>query len=117
MSYINLLSIGSQGGWTIALVGYGIVFTALISLVIVFVNLPKLLQINLRSKLKKQGKSSANSESLNIEGNVNAAIAMALYMHFDQIHDEESNIITIKKVTKNYSPWSSKIYGVMNQPR
>jgi len=117
MSYINLLSIGSQGGWTIALVGYGIVFTALIALVIVFVNLPRLLQINLRSKLKKQGKSSSNSENLNIEGNVNAAIAMALYMHFDQIHDEESNIITIKKVTKNYSPWSSKIYGVMNQPR
>jgi Na+-transporting methylmalonyl-CoA/oxaloacetate decarboxylase gamma subunit len=117
MSYINLLSIGSQGGWTIALVGYGIVFTALIALVIVFVNLPRLLQINLRSKLKKQGKSSANIENLNIEGNVNAAIAMALFMHFDQIHDEESNIITIKKVTKNYSPWSSKIYGVMNQPR
>jgi Na+-transporting methylmalonyl-CoA/oxaloacetate decarboxylase gamma subunit len=116
MSYINLLSIGSQGGWTIALVGYGIVFTALIALVIVFVNLPKLLQINLRSKLKKQGKTSTN-ESLDIEGNVNAAIAMALYLHFGQIHDEESNIITIKKVTKNYSPWSSKIYGLMNQPR
>ena len=63
MSYINLLSIGSQGGWTIALVGYGIVFTALIALVIVFVNLPKLLQINLRSKLKKQGKSSSNNEN------------------------------------------------------
>lgn len=117
MSYINLLSIGSQGGWTIALVGYGIVFTALIALVIVFVNLPKLLQIKLRSKLKKEGKPSAHVEDLNIEGNVNAAIAMALHLHFDQIHDEESNIITIKKVTKNYSPWSSKIYGVMNQPR
>ncbi|RXQ96173.1 hypothetical protein EO244_04850 [Ancylomarina salipaludis] len=117
MSYINLLSIGSQGGWTVALVGYGIVFVALVALVIVFVNLPKLLQINLRSKLKKQGKVSSDSEDLSIEGSVNAAIAMALYMHFDQIHDEESNIITIKKVTKNYSPWSSKIYGVMNQPR
>ncbi|MCZ4695287.1 hypothetical protein DWB61_10665 [Ancylomarina euxinus] len=117
MSYINLLSIGSQGGWTIALVGYGIVFVALVSLVIVFVNLPKLLQIKLRSKLKKQGKPTANIGELDIEGSVNAAIAMALFMHFDQIHDEESNIITIKKVTKNYSPWSSKIYGVMNQPR
>ncbi len=117
MSYINLLSIGSQGGWTIALVGYGIVFVALIALVIVFVNLPKLLQINLRSKLKKEGKSTDNIENLDIDGDVNAAIVMALYMHFDQIHDDESNIITIKKVTKNYSPWSSKIYGVMNQPR
>ena len=117
MSYINLLSIGSQGGWTIAFVGYAIVFTALIVLVLVFLVLPKVLHINLRTKLKKEGKSSANIDDLNIEGNVNAAIAMALYLHFEQIHDDESNIITIKKVTKNYSPWSSKIYGVMNQPR
>ncbi|MDE5417680.1 OadG family protein [Labilibaculum sp. DW002] len=53
MSYINLLSIGSQGGWTIAIVGYSIVFIALVLLVIVFINLPKLLQLNLRKKLVK----------------------------------------------------------------
>jgi glutaconyl-CoA/methylmalonyl-CoA decarboxylase subunit delta len=114
---MNILSIGSQGGWTIAAVGYGIVFLALVLLVIVFINLPKILQLNLRKKLVKEGKPCADVDDLNIEGGVNAAIAMALHLHFDQIHDEESNIITIKKVTKNYSPWSSKIYGVMNQPR
>jgi Na+-transporting methylmalonyl-CoA/oxaloacetate decarboxylase gamma subunit len=117
MSVVNLLSIGSQGGWTVALVGYSIVFVALVTLVIVFVNLPKLLQLNLRKKLIREGKSCANVQDLNMEGNVNAAIAMALHLHFDKMHDEESNIITIKKITKNYSPWSSKIYGVMNQPR
>ena len=114
---MNILSIGSQGGWTVAIVGYSIVFLALVLLVIVFMNLPKLLQLNLRKKLVKEGKPCAEVKDLNIEGNVNAAIAMALHMHFNQLHDEESNIITIKKVTKNYSPWSSKIYGVMNQPR
>lgn len=114
---MNLLSIGSQGGWTVAVVGYTIVFVALILLVIVFVQLPKLLQLNVRKKLVRQGKPCAEVDDLNIEGNVNAAISMALHLHFNQIHDEESNIITIKKVTKNYSPWSSKIYGVMNQPR
>ncbi|MFA8436372.1 MAG: OadG family protein [Marinifilaceae bacterium] len=117
MSVVNLLSIGSQGGWTVALVGYSIVFIALVALVIVFVNLPKLLQLNLKKKLVREGKPAADVQDLNVEGNVNAAIAMALHMHFDQLHDEESNIITIKKITKNYSPWSSKIYGVMNQPR
>lgn len=114
---MNILSIGSQGGWTVAIVGYSIVFLALVLLVIVFMNLPKLLQLNLRKKLVKEGKPCAEVKDLNIEGNVNAAIAMALHMHFNQLHDEESNIITIKKVTKNYSPWSSKIYGVNNQPR
>jgi len=114
---MNILSIGSQGGWTVAIVGYSIVFVALVLLVIVFVNLPKLLHLNLRKKLVKEGKACAESDDLSIEGGVNAAIAMALHLHFDQIHDDESNIITIKKVTKNYSPWSSKIYGVMNQPR
>jgi Na+-transporting methylmalonyl-CoA/oxaloacetate decarboxylase gamma subunit len=114
---MNILSIGSQGGWTVAIVGYSIVFLALLLLVIVFMNLPKLLQLNLRKKLVKEGKPCAEVKDLNVEGNVNAAIAMALHMHFNQLHDEESNIITIKKVTKNYSPWSSKIYGVNNQPR
>jgi len=114
---MNLLSIGSQGGWTVAIVGYSIVFIALVLLVFVFSSLPKLLQLNLRKKLVKEGKPCAEAEDLNVEGNVNAAIAMALHMHFNQLHDEESNIITIKKVTKNYSPWSSKIYGVMNQPK
>ncbi|MBN2597506.1 MULTISPECIES: OadG family protein [Labilibaculum] len=114
---MNILSIGSQGGWTVAIVGYSIVFVALVLLVIVFVNLPKLLHLNLRKKLVREGRSGSETDDLNIEGGVNAAIAMALHMHFNQNHDDESNIITIKKVTKNYSPWSSKIYGVMNQPR
>ena len=50
-------------------------------------------------------------------GEVNAAIATALYMYFNELHDDESNIITIKKVSKFYSPWSSKIYGLRNQLR
>ncbi len=115
--YTNVLSISAQGGWTVAIVGYSIVFVALVLLVIVFTNLPKLLQIKLRQKLAKEGKSRDEIKDLNIEGDVNAAIAMALYMHFNQLHDEESNVITIKKITKKYSPWNSKIYGVMNQPR
>lgn len=114
---MNILSIGSQGGWTVAIVGYSIVFIALVLLVIVFINLPKLLQFNFKKKLEKAGKSCVGTDDLDIEDGVNAAIAMALHMHFNQNHDDESNIITIKKVTKNYSPWSSKIYGVMNQPR
>lgn len=43
---------------------------------------------------------------------VYAAIAMALHDCFEIAHDVESNIITIEKVNKRYTPWSSKIYGL-----
>jgi len=38
---------------------------------------------------------------------VNAAISMAIYLFLDEIHDQESGKITIKKVSKRYSPWSA----------
>ncbi len=44
----------------------------------------------------------------------NAAIAMALYLCLDEIHDEESNVITIRRVSRIYSPWSSKLYSMRN---
>jgi hypothetical protein len=43
-----------------------------------------------------------------------AAIAMALYLYFNEIHDQESDIITVKRVSKTYSPWSSKLYSMRN---
>jgi Oxaloacetate decarboxylase, gamma chain. len=45
-------------------------------------------------------------------GEIIAAISMALYDYFSEKHDKESNIVTIKKVNKPYSPWNSKIYGL-----
>lgn len=102
-------------GYTIAVVGYVIVFLALLALIIVFNNIPKLLNIINKRKLEKKGKA-VKTESLNIDVDVNAAIAMAIYLYFNELHDEESGVITIQKVKKSYSPWSSKIYGVLNQP-
>jgi hypothetical protein len=49
------------------------------------------------------------------EGAVFAAIATALYEVTEDVHDVESTVITIQKVTRRYSPWSSKIYGLREQ--
>lgn len=49
-------------------------------------------------------------------GEVIAAIALALNEHLDA-HDRESTILTINKVRRAYSPWSSKIYGLREVPR
>lgn len=103
---------------TVTLVGYGIVFTALVFMYFVYTMMPKILNLNIRQRLRKQGKhSEAEVESFDIPGEVNAAISMALHMHFNEMHDEESNVMTIKKVSKRYSPWSSKIYGLNTYSR
>lgn len=46
-----------------------------------------------------------------------AAIALAMHMYKNEIHDRESFTITLKKVSKIYSPWSSKIYTLRQNPR
>ena len=40
------------------------------------------------------------------------AISAAVFLYFDEVHDNESNVIKIKRVQRRYSPWNSKIYGV-----
>ncbi len=49
-------------------------------------------------------------------GEVIAAIAMALNEHLDA-HDRENTILTINKVRRAYSPWSSKIYSLRENPQ
>jgi hypothetical protein len=51
---------------------------------------------------------------VSISADENAAICTALYLYFNEMHDEEKYVMTVKKVSRTYSPWSSKIYGVMN---
>lgn len=103
---------------TIALVCMAMVFLILFILLAVYLMIPKLLDIYFKKNLEKEGKLKPDYDSRPpVEGNVNAAIAMALHLYASDMHDEESNIITIEKVQESYSPWRSKIYGVMNDPR
>ncbi len=111
-------SAAAGSGVTVAIVGWLIVFAALVLLVIVFSQTPKIIYYNTRKKLKEKTKQTVvTDDELHIAGDVSAAISTALYLFFDEIHDEESNIITIKRVRKTYSPWSSKIYGLRVWPR
>lgn len=95
---------------SVAVIGYVIVFGALVLLVFVYNLLPKFINFKARRKLRKEGKCD-DCEVDHIEGDVSAAISMALYLHFNEIHDEESDVITIKRISRQYTPWSSKIYS------
>jgi Na+-transporting methylmalonyl-CoA/oxaloacetate decarboxylase gamma subunit len=111
------LSFLLQDGLTISLVGIAIVFTSLIILFKAFDWISRLVSMNIRSRLRKQGKPvNGGSDSLMIPADHSAAIAMALYLYFE-LHDEESNVITIDRVSRTYSPWSSKIYSMRGTGR
>ncbi len=98
----------------IAIVGYVVVFIALVALYALFRSLPGFIKMRFRKGRTKKGKQIIENEKV-MSGEETAAIAMALYLVFDEMHDEESRVLTIKKVSKAYSPWSSKIYAVRNQ--
>jgi hypothetical protein len=97
---------------TLAFVGYMIVFAALIALYYVFQYMPVLLNFFTRMKLKKKGVDEEIIDDLTISGEVSAAISTSLFLYFNEMHDDEKTVLTITKISKRYSPWSSKIYNV-----
>jgi glutaconyl-CoA/methylmalonyl-CoA decarboxylase subunit delta len=100
-------------GITVSIVGFGIVLFSLALLSVVFSRLPKIINLKLKKKSRNKANTGTDEKTdKHIEGNVTAAISLALHLYFDEMHDEESNIVTIKQVRKAYSPWSSKIYSV-----
>jgi Na+-transporting methylmalonyl-CoA/oxaloacetate decarboxylase gamma subunit len=104
-------------GLGMTVIGYVIVFIALLLLYLVFYNISKVLTLKLRRLLRREGIIDKEKKDISIPGEVNAAIAMALHLYFQEMHDEETAILTINRASKIYSPWSSKIYGLRQHPR
>lgn len=45
-----------------------------------------------------------------------AAVALAVKMYQEDLHINESTVITINRASRVYSPWSSKIHGIPSTP-
>ena len=41
-----------------------------------------------------------------------AAIAAAVHLYHEELHDEEDGIITIQKVEREWTPWNAKFYNM-----
>lgn len=105
-------------GIVMAFIAMAVVFTALILLYLTFKYVAKLYGVDFKKSRKKEtAEETKPSSSEEISGEVYAAIALALHLYRNQLHDMEDTVITIKKVAKAYSPWSSKIYGLRRTPR
>ena len=104
-------------GWLVTISGFLIVIIALIILCLIFASFSKL--INIKSNKNNdentvEDKTVKTSNSTNVDNDVAVAIALALALAAD-VHDQESDIITIEHIQRRYSPWSSKYYGMNNQ--
>lgn len=118
MILLTQLSNIQEEGIVISITGYLIVFLALLLLYYSFKMASRFLRYNIQQKLKRLGKMPKikENQSFEIPGQVVAAIAMTIYLSHE-LHDEESNVLTIKKASRAYSPWSSKIYGLQDFKR
>ena len=108
---------------------YGVIMT-IIAMIAVFIPLWVLYRIfefignvnqgkfKLRRKkdTKVEGSVAAETGEEQISGEVIVAISAALHFYKENQHDLESEIITIKRASKLYSPWSSKIHNLTKTP-
>ncbi len=100
--------------WIVTLGGFLIVIMALIILFIIFAGFSKLVNHDFKT-FKREKKTSAPSTSTaagwKVDEDLAVVIGLALSLS-KEVHDEESGLMTIKRVERPYSPWNSKIYGL-----
>ena len=105
-------------GIGMTLIAMSVVFSALALLFIIFKNIGRAFTRTRKvAQVKKTGAVQTASAPAEISGEVNAAVAMALYLYQNEMHDFENTVLTVKKVARTYSPWSSKIYTLRKNPR
>lgn len=108
-----------SSGFALTLISMLVVFGALILLYFMYrlsgyLN-QKSFTVKVKVKNEKKGEPDTQSEVV-LSSEVNAAIALGIHLFVEQAHDFENTTITLKKISRPYSPWSSKIYGIRNNP-
>lgn len=109
-------------GVAMMMIAMSVVFSALALLYLFFKNTSFFYKIDVKKLLcylrrKPECEEEEESEDEGLPGEVVSAIALALHLYQNELHDHENSILTIKKVSRTYSPWSSKIYGLRQMPR
>ncbi len=104
-------------GIGMALISMSVVFSALAFLFLFFKGLGFLMTKDARKASELARVTTPGIVKQGLSGEVNAAIVMALYLYGNELHDQEDPVITMTKVSRTYSPWSSKIYGLRKSPR
>ena len=101
--------------WVVTVGGFCIVITALVILFLIFTGFSKLVNHDFKkAKKEKKANEAPNTSTAagwKVDDDLAMVIGLALALAKD-VHDEESGLVTIQRVERRYSPWSSKIYGL-----
>ena len=109
-------------GIGMAITAMAVVFIGLILLYIFFKFIGKA-SVRLRTDRAMKAKGITDREEAkekmlgHAPGEVYAAIAMAMHEMQSNVHDVEETVLTITRVKRSYSPWSSKIYTLRETPQ
>lgn len=106
-------------GIGMAISAMSVVFCGLLLLFISFKIVGKIaVSLSNRNTMKSKGIGKHEAKELSqAPGEVYAAISMAMHEMQDEVHDVEETVLTITRVKRSYSPWSSKIYTLRETPR
>jgi Na+-transporting methylmalonyl-CoA/oxaloacetate decarboxylase gamma subunit len=108
-------------GVGMSVIAMSVVFFSLILLYIAFKIVGSTaVKLTNRNAMKAHGitdKAEAKEKLGTGSGEEYAAIAMAMHEYMNDVHDIEDMILTIDKVKRTYSPWSSKIYTLREAPK
>lgn len=112
-------------GIGLTIIAMSVTFTALI---LIYIMLKIFAHLNRKASAKKKADSKTDAATPAkdaddgtpdkdfMSGEEAAAISAALHLHFNSMHDEESEIITINMPEAHYSPWSQKGLSMKKTP-
>lgn len=104
-------------GLGITIMSMAIVICSLIVLSLLFLTFGKISQsLHTKKKMEKYGLAHDCDNHEASSGEACAAIAAALHQYFNDRHDVEDTVLTMRKLKRAYSPWSSKLYGLRHLP-
>ena len=105
-------------GIGLAAVAVAVVFLALVCICLLISGSGKLITSTEERRKNKAAKPKSDkaikpvSEGSAAEEEVYAAIAAAIHLYNDELHDEEDTVITIQKVEREWTPWNAKYYNM-----
>ena len=100
---MTMLLVNWGNTWLITGVGFAMVFTVLVLLIFIV----KLFGVIFTQKPKAQPVVAAAQPAAEVGEEDMVAIAYALHTFYN-MHDEESDVLTIRHEDATYSPWNQK---------
>ena len=98
-------------------IGFSVVFVVLVLLIFIMKIMGFVFTRQKKAKtVATKGATAAEEHDAISDQEIAAAIITALKLYKSNLHDQESEILTINRITRAYSPWSSKIHGLTQLP-